>query len=124
MDDKKEYKTMLKILGATTNYPTMLTKLSDIGVMTDDATLRGHAERIEGALRALLGPSVQPGNVKNSLVVLARTWHASQLHNQRMISEAVTAAHRYCQHCITSVEPQWMILAKNAGWTPPSSEAY
>jgi hypothetical protein len=119
MDDKKNYKAMLKSLGATTSYPTMLTKLSDIGIMTDDATLRGHAERISAALRGLLGPAVQPGNLKNSLVVLGRTWHASQLQNQRTVSEAVVAAHHYCQQCLASTEPQWAILARNAGWTPP-----
>ena len=116
MNDKKDYINVLKALHFNGSFPTILTKIGAASIGSDDTVLKELAENLATDIRTIIGPLPVPGNVRTSL--LARSASKDFPLPQYAI-EHLAKLKIYCEACIASIEPQWMILARRAGWAPP-----
>lgn len=112
MNDKKDYKTTLKIIDATATSQAILNQLSGLAVDTDDERLRELLSALSARIRQLGAKSSD----KMRLIVIPKAHPFSG-----PVAEVVAATVEYCNSCIHSCEKQWQILARQAGWTPPTA---
>lgn len=111
MDDKKDYKGMLKALNHTTTVAAVLNRLGEIAIETEDDQLKKAANGIANMLRA--------EHAKPTLKVRLLSFPSSAASHGRII-EGVKVTAKYCEDQIASSQKQWEVLAKRAGWTPPA----
>ena len=109
MDDKKAYKAVLKTLDLTSTVATVLNRLSDVRIETEDEQLQRMIDFISAQLRTVAGKPTE----KVRLLGLPQ-------HYQTLVA-AVKQTQSYRNACINVAEKQWEILARRAGWTPPAT---
>lgn len=113
---KNDYKTLLKLLTTTTTQTALANKLTELSIDADDRKLARIAH--------ILAEDVRPKPHERSTVKMCLsagvTFWQSQ-HETRFKNRAsnILLATKYCQQCIAAIEPDWMLQAKAAGWTPP-----
>jgi len=110
MSDKKDYVNVLKALDRTGIVSTAVNQLSDVQAATEDERLRDALEKICNATRRQLVPL----DGKGRLLGLPERF--------AQLSKGMQTLANYCEQMRDSSEPQWQILAKRAGWTPPASQ--
>lgn len=107
----KDYKSTLKAFDATVTINATLNRLGEIAIETEDKQLKTMLENIAGRLRALHAKGTEK-------IRVAGIPQSHPLSGD--ISKMVAVVTAYCRKCIDSKEPQWQILARQAGWTPPA----
>ncbi|RJG06933.1 hypothetical protein D3870_13825 [Noviherbaspirillum cavernae] len=118
-DDKKEYKTMLKVLDAEASVAATLNKLSQLAIETEDEFLKKASAGLASSLRSIAGMNT---SAKTRLQSMASGFAKSDDLRRKKFSEAITLVLNYCKEIIAEEEPQWQILARRAGWTPPAAQ--
>lgn len=117
--DKKEYIELLKILDAEASYASTLTKLGKLEIETEDDMLKSHVKNVSDRLRALTGPNVSG---KNRLRTLAANFKTHPDAQRKKFGESIEHAWQYGTTMSAKQEPQWMTLARRAGWGPISGQ--
>lgn len=118
-DDKKEYKELLLLLSHMGSGPAVLNKLDQLILKMEDPRLRQAAEKITHFFREL--PEVAHAK-KFRLLNFAQVY-SMNAGSRKQISDAIYVVQRYCQEHIASQIPQWQLIARAAGWTPPGAGA-
>ncbi len=111
MDDKKDYKDTLIILNDTATAASLLNRLGKMGVGSEDTQLQ--------TMVFVLSKIVRDTMVKSTAKIRLLSMPQSAASYGQIITNAAALA-KYCQACVASAEPQWQILARRAGWTPPA----
>jgi hypothetical protein len=116
-DDKKQYKTCLKLLSTTATGSSLANKLSDLSVDAGDPQLQQMAKGLADLVRPKLGEK----DPKINILELASRWKRSLTpgHKQRGIN--IERMNYYCESAVQSAQPAWQIIALAQGWTPPAS---
>ena len=118
MANKKDYQDVLKILSAMATRPTTYNKLAALAVDTDDANLKKMASTFAKYIRPNIGDAPGPKMcMERGVSMLINSNDASRKTHGNNILIAI----KYCTQAIESIEPDWMIKARAAGWTPPPS---
>lgn len=112
MDDKKDYKAVLKGLEKLASAQTVLNQLTDVLLETEDVTLKPLVKNVINLLRS----TAKQTTMKVCLARIDTTAFPTHMH----LPKAVLDAANYCSRCLNASVPQWQILALNAGWAPPS----
>lgn len=108
MAGKKDYIDVLKALDRTGTLSATLNSLSAVQLATEDAKL-GNALAI---VTKLIRTQVRvKGNIR--LIGLPAPQFPDLTSKLRQLAD-------YCLALRDATEPQWQILAKRAGWTPPT----
>jgi hypothetical protein len=107
MNDKKEYIDVLKALDRSGTLSTALNSLSAVQLATEDVSLARGLSIVTQLVRTQVRTK---GNVR--LFSLSAPQFPDLTTKLRQLAE-------YCVACRDAAEPQWQILAKHAGWTPP-----
>ena len=105
MNDKKEYNNVLKAITRGGSVQSAYNKLTEIAVDTEDGELRK-------ILLAVL--STLKFEVHRKKPVL-------DIFDSGQSRTNLLALAKYCQVMAARSEPQWMILARRANWTPPAA---
>lgn len=118
MANKKDYQDMLKILSAMATRVTSYNKLSALAVDTDDANLKKIATALANYVRPNIGdaPGAKMCMQRGAAMLINSNDAAYKSHGNN-----IAIAFKYCTQAIESIEPDWMIKARAAGWTPPPS---
>lgn len=120
MANKKDYQDMLKILGAMATRLTSYNKLAALAVDSDDANLKKIANALANYVRPRTGDAPGPKMcMQRGAAMLINSNDADHKSHGNNIVIAI----KYCTQAIESIEPDWMIKARAAGWTPPPSPA-
>jgi hypothetical protein len=101
-DDKKDCRDTLSALQDASTIASRINKINKIANATEDAVLKK-------ALVSLSGEFARARSVAKK----DQTDTLNQAKFKKLID--------YCQKQIDSAEPQWQILARRAGWTPPAA---
>ncbi|RQU97763.1 hypothetical protein [Burkholderia cenocepacia] len=109
MADKKDYQSVLIAFDRIGTLESTLNQLTKVHVETEDKKLKGALEKLTNAIRVQLG-------TKGKTRLLGLPTHIDQ-----GLRAAIEQVRKYCQAAIDSTDPQWVILARAAGWTPPAS---
>ena len=115
---KNDYKTFLKLLETTATQTTLSNKLADFGIDTEDKELAKMARHFADELRP------RPGNSSTAKLCLSAGvsfWAAQADNKYKTRAKNIQIAQAYCKKCIDSTEPDWMLQARAAGWTPPKA---
>lgn len=113
MNDKKDYKALLKLLEKSASAQTILNQLSELYHETDDAQLKLHVKKVAEIFRSTA--------MKSKLTVRLVDPNPAIFPIHPDLPKAIQDAITYCTRCKNSSEPQWQILARQAGWTPPTA---
>ena len=114
MADKNDYKSVLKALDMTGTIASVLNRLGEVQIETEDSKLQ--------QMLAKIAELVRYQHAKPTAKIRLRSVPARE--NDRpiqMLIEVVALTHKYCEGVIASTEKQWEILARRAGWTPPTA---
>lgn len=111
MKDKKDYTALLKIIGKSASAQVVLNKLVELFHDTEDVHLKKHIQSVATLFKATAKGS--------KLTVCLANAVPAQFPVHMDLPKAISEAVAYCHQCISSIEPQWQILARQAGWTPP-----
>lgn len=114
-DDKKHYKTCLKLLSTTAAGTSLANKLSDLSIDGNDPKL----QRMAKALADLVRPKIGEKDVKVNILELAHRLKFSTGPDHKQRGAAIEQVKHYCDNAITSAKPEWQIIAIGQGWTPP-----
>lgn len=109
MNDKTDYKATLKALDMTGTIASILNRLGEIAVETDDNQL----EQMILATAKAVRDQREKSSTKLRLLSIPNSFPFGKM------AEVVKATAKYCSSCKDAAEPQWQILALRAGWTPP-----
>jgi hypothetical protein len=116
--DKKYYKTLLKLLELTSTAVALSNKLAELAVDSDDPKL----VKIAKILSAQVRPAPhEKGTTKVRLLTLAPMLAAANTPVGKQFAANIEIAKKYCDHCLASTDPEWMVCARAAGWTPPTT---
>lgn len=117
-DDKKEYKTLIKLMDVTQSVSTTINKLSELAVDAQDEETRKSATKIAKFLRSRSDPgSTSKMHIQHLAGVLSKS---TRDPDHKAQGETLLAIRAYAQAQIDAGMPQWQILALRAGWTPPA----
>lgn len=112
MNDKKDYKTVLKVLNKVASAQTVLNQLTDILHETEDTQLKLLIKNVIDLLRSTAKMTTMKVHL-GKIDMIAFPTH-------RDLPHAIIEAEKYCTACVNAAIPQWQILALRAGWTPPA----
>ena len=115
-DDKKHYKTCLKLMSTLATGTSLANKLSDLSIDTDDPKLKKAAK----ALADLVRPKIGEKDGKVNILELAQRYKVSRGPGHKERGLGIEQVKHYCDTAISSVEPEWKIIALGQGWTPPA----
>lgn len=101
-DDKKDYRDTLSALQDALTIASRINKINKIANATEDAALKKALVTLSGEFARAL-----------SITKKDQTHTLDQAKFKKLSD--------YCQNQIDSAEPQWQILARRAGWTPPAA---
>lgn len=118
-EDKKEYADMMKIMDAEVSITSTLNKLGQIVIDSEDETLKRAAAGLASRIRSLFGPKLSG---KARLLTLSANFKAGHGLQRKQFAEVVVQLWNYCKQMSEKQEPQWQILARRAGWTPPAAQ--
>lgn len=110
MSDKKDYQNVLVALDRDGTISATLNQLSKVQQQTEDKSLQTALENLAAAVRQQF-PDAKTGRLRS----VDKTKYPK-------FASGVERLRQYCQAAIDSTDPQWMILARRAGWTPPASK--
>lgn len=119
IDDKKHYKTCLKLLSTTATGTNLANKLSDLSIDTDDPKLQHMAK----GLADLVRPKIGEKDAKVHILELAHRFKCSTGPGHQQRGLAIEQIKHYCDNAIISVQPEWQIIAIGQGWTPPAAHS-
>ena len=109
MAEKKDYQNVLIALDRTGTLAATLNQLSKVQHETEDKNLQTALGNLATSIR-------QQFDVKKQGRLLGFNKQMSPT-----LTSGIEKLRQHCQAVIDSTEPQWMILARRAGWTPPAS---
>lgn len=113
-DDKKDYKTMLKIMDSTATLPSLQNKLTELAIDADDPQLKQAADKLAGWLRsAILKGGKGPQRIMSMATVLA----ASPLATNVARGKAIKSIYDYSAGAVAAAMPAWQIVARKEGWS-------
>jgi hypothetical protein len=115
INDKKHYKTCLKLMSTTATGANLANKLSDLSIDTDDPKLQQMAKGLADLVRPKMGEK----DVKVNILELAHRYKHSTGPGHKQRGLAIEQIRQYCDNSITSAQPEWQIIALEQGWTPP-----
>jgi hypothetical protein len=108
MSDKKQYQEVLLALKAIATIAATHRRLTKIETLTEDKQLRT-------ILRSCL-------QLQQKAFIVAQI---RKLQGQKIQVNLDVSPYReltaYCNHCISSVTPQWQVIAEQHGWMPLES---
>lgn len=119
IDDKKHYKTCLKLLSTTATGTNLANKLSDLSIDTDDPKLQHMAK----GLADLVRPKIGEKDAKVNILELAHRFKCSTGPSHKQRGLAIEQVKHYCDNANMSVQPEWQIIALGQGWTPPAARS-
>jgi hypothetical protein len=119
MNDKKEYKSMLKLLDGVSKVETTANKLGQLGIEADDPQVRDAATKLAGWLRSV--PATGQ-NKTQRLIDMAKVLAAGSNDAMKAHGMAILQLQAYCQKMIASTRPQWQEIALAHGWSPPKAK--
>jgi hypothetical protein len=117
IDDKKQYKTCLKLLSTTATSSSLANKLSDVSVDAEDPKLQQAAKRLANLIRPKHGEK----DPKINIVELANRFKHSATPGHKQHAIDIQRMHLYCESAVQSDQPAWQVIALAHGWTPPAS---
>ena len=120
--DKKDYATMMRVMGAEATYASTLNKLNDIAIDTEDDKLKVAATALASRIRSFAG---QKPAGKGRLLTLAANFTAPNANadlSRKQFGEGIQNIWKYCEAMAAKEQPLWQILALRAGWKPPAEE--
>lgn len=117
IDDKKHYKTCLKLLSTTATGTNLANNLSDLSIDTDAPKLQHMAK----GLADLMRPKIGEKDAKVNILELAHRFKCSTGPGHKQRGLAIEQVKHYCDNAIMSVQPEWQIIALGQGWTPPAA---
>lgn len=118
IDDKKHYKTCLKLLSTTATGTNLSNKLSDLSIDTEDPKLQQMAK----GLAELVRPKIGEKDAKVNILELAHRFKCSTGPGHKERGLAIEQVKHYCENVIKSTRPEWQIIAIGEGWTPPTAQ--
>lgn len=119
IDDKKHYKTCLKLMSTTATGTSLANKLSDLSIDTEDPKLKPMAK----GLADLVRPKIGEKDGKVNILELAHRFKFSSGNGHKERGHAIEQIKQYCDDAIKSTQPEWQIIARGQGWGPPRQSA-
>lgn len=102
------YSDVLKALSGARTYKEHITKLQSI--LDKNPT----DPQLESAIRAAL-----PDLMSYQAQAISKKLSAQKLCLDKSPSSLINRLYAYCQKQAVTGEPEWMVAARRAGWTPP-----
>lgn len=118
IDEKKHYKTCLKLLSTTASGISLANKFSDLSIDTEDPKL----QQIAKGLSDLVRPKIGEKDSKVNVLELAHRFKCSSGAGHKERGLAIEQVQHYCNNAIKSTRPEWQIIALGQGWTPPTAQ--
>lgn len=116
-DDKKEYKDMLVLLSYMGSGPSILNKLDQLSVKMEDPALRDATTKLAKFFHDM--PEI--AHVKKFRLLSFAQNYSMNAGDRKRVSDSIYRIQHYCQKCVDSQEPQWQMIARAHGWTPPAT---
>ena len=116
IDDKKHYKTCLKLMSTTATGTSVANKLSDLSIDTDDPKLQHMAKGLSDLVRVKIGEK----DAKVNILELAHRFKCSTGRGHKERGLAIEQVKHYCDNAIMSGRPEWQIIALGQGWAAPA----
>ena len=118
-DDKKEYRDVLLLSSYMGSGPAVINKLDQLVVKMEDPRLRDTLKQMAQFFREQ--PELAHAK-KFRLLDFAHNY-SMNAGSRKQASDGICKVQRYCEEHIASQLPQWQLIAKAAGWTPPPASA-
>lgn len=115
IDDKKEYKDVLVLLSHMGSGPAVINKLDLLVGKMEDPRLRESLSQLARFFR--LQPELAHAK-KFRLLDFAKNY-SMNAGGRNEASDGIYKVQRYCEEHVASQVPQWQLIARAAGWTPP-----
>jgi hypothetical protein len=116
-DDKKEYKDLLLLLSHMGSGPAVLNKLDQLILKMEDPRLR----QATGNIAKFFREQPEMAHVKKFRLLNYAQNYSMNAGSRKQTSDAIFAVQSYCQAQVASQVPQWQLIARAAGWTPPDA---
>ncbi|NPT37408.1 hypothetical protein [Paraburkholderia xenovorans] len=110
---------MMKIMDAEAAISSTLNKLGQIAIDSEDGMLKKAVFSLASRLRSMAGTKL---SAKVRLLTLAANFTAGQDLQRNQFGDGIVQTWNYCKQMSEKQEPQWQILARRAGWTPPAEQ--
>lgn len=116
-DDKKEYRDVLLLLSHMGSGPAVINKLDQLAIKMEDPRLRDSLAKMAQFFRN------QPelAHAKKFRLLDFAGNYSMNAGSRKEASNGIYAVQRYCEQHVSSQVPQWQLIAKAAGWTPPGA---
>lgn len=116
-DDKKEYKDLLLLLSHMGSGTSVLNKIDQLVFKMEDPRLRTATSKISQFFRE------QPefAHIKKLRLLDYARSYSMNAGSRKQAFDWIFALQRYCQEHMALQVPQWQIIARSAGWTPPDA---
>ena len=115
--DTKEYRDGLLLLSYMGRGAAVIHKLDQVTVQMEDPRLRETLKKMAQFFREQ--PELAHAK-KFRLLDFARNY-SMNTGSRKQASDGIYGVQRYCEEHVASQIPQWQLLAKAAGWTPPGA---